>query len=71
LVPAKTTMAQMALRWILMNDGVSTVIPGAKTPEQALANAAAADLPELPASTMARIETLYRQRVAPLVHQRW
>jgi aryl-alcohol dehydrogenase-like predicted oxidoreductase len=71
LVPPETTMAQMALRWILMNDAVSTVIPGAKTPEQALANAAAADLPELPASTMDRIETLYRERVAPLVHQRW
>jgi aryl-alcohol dehydrogenase-like predicted oxidoreductase len=71
LVPAETTMAQMALRWILMNGGVSTVIPGARTPEQALANAAAADLPELPALTMDRIETLYRERVAPLVHQRW
>src|SRR5258705_12865338 len=44
LVPADSTMAQMALRWILMNDGVSTVIPGAKTPEQARSNAAAADL---------------------------
>lgn len=71
LVPAETTMAQMALRWILMNDGVSTVIPGAKTPAQALANAAAADLPDLPAPTMDRIEALYRDRIAPLVHQRW
>jgi aryl-alcohol dehydrogenase-like predicted oxidoreductase len=71
LVPAGTTMAQMALRWILMNDGISTVIPGAKTPDQAQANAAAADLAELPAPTMRRLETLYRERVAPLVHQRW
>jgi aryl-alcohol dehydrogenase-like predicted oxidoreductase len=71
LVPAKATMAQMALRWILMNDGVSTVIPGAKTPEQAQSNAAAAELPELPSSSMDRIETLYRERIAPLVHQRW
>jgi aryl-alcohol dehydrogenase-like predicted oxidoreductase len=71
LVSPEMTMAQMALRWILMNDGVSTVIPGARTPEQAHANAAAADLTALPASTMGRIETLYRERVAPLVHQRW
>jgi aryl-alcohol dehydrogenase-like predicted oxidoreductase len=71
LVPSESTMAQMALRWILMNNGVSTVIPGAKTPEQAHANAAAADLPELPASTMDRIENLYRKRIAPFVHQRW
>ena len=71
LVPPGMTMAQMALRWILMNDVVSTVIPGAKTPEQAHANAAAADLPELPAATIERIATLYRERIAPLVHQRW
>jgi aryl-alcohol dehydrogenase-like predicted oxidoreductase len=71
LVPADSTMAQMALRWILMNEAISTVIPGAKTPEQAQGNAAAADLPELPTSTMARVATLYRERIAPLVHQRW
>lgn len=71
LVPPEATMAQMALRWILMNSGVSTVIPGAKTPEQARANAAAADLPPLSASTMEHIAALYRERAAPLVHQRW
>jgi aryl-alcohol dehydrogenase-like predicted oxidoreductase len=71
LVPTGSTMAQMALRWILMHDGVSTVIPGAKTSEQAQANAAAADLPPLPDSTMDRIAALYREKAAPLVHQRW
>jgi aryl-alcohol dehydrogenase-like predicted oxidoreductase len=71
LVPAGSTMAQMALRWILMHDGVSTVIPGAKTPEQARANAAAADLAPLAQSTMDRIAALYREKAAPLVHQRW
>jgi aryl-alcohol dehydrogenase-like predicted oxidoreductase len=71
LVPAGSTMAQMALRWILMNDAISTVIPGAKTPEQAQGNAAAADLPELRASTVDRVAALYRERIAPLVHQRW
>jgi len=71
LVPADSTMAQMALRWILMNEAISTVIPGAKTPEQAQGNAAAADLPELRASTMASVAALYRERIAPLVHQRW
>jgi aryl-alcohol dehydrogenase-like predicted oxidoreductase len=71
LIPTGTTMAQMALRWILMSSGVSTVIPGSKTTEQAHANAAAADLAALPASTMERIALLYRERAAPLVHQRW
>jgi aryl-alcohol dehydrogenase-like predicted oxidoreductase len=64
-------MAQLALRWILGFDAVSTVIPGAKTAEQARANAAAADLPPLPAETLQRIAALYAERVAPLVHQRW
>ena len=71
LVPGGATMAQMALRWILMHDGVTTTIPGAKTPEQARANAAAADLPPLPAATMDRIAELYATHVRPLVHQRW
>ena len=71
LVPEGATLAQLALRWILMFDAVSTVIPGAKTPEQARANAAAAGLAPLPGETMERIDALYRERIAPLVHQRW
>jgi len=71
LVPEGATMAQLALRWILMWPEVSTVIPGAKTPEQARANAAAADLPPLPEETMRRVEEVYRERIRPLIHQRW
>jgi aryl-alcohol dehydrogenase-like predicted oxidoreductase len=71
LVPEGTTLAQLALRWILDFDAVSTVIPGAKTPEQAAANAAASDLPPLSAETHAAIEDVYRRRIAPRVHQRW
>jgi aryl-alcohol dehydrogenase-like predicted oxidoreductase len=71
LVPAGATLAQLALRWILDFDAVSTVIPGAKTPEQARSNAAAATLPPLSAETHAVIDDLYRRRIAPQVHQRW
>ena len=71
LVPEGATMAQLALRWILMHDGITTTIPGAKTPEQAMANAAAADLAPLPPATMARVSELYEARIKPLVHQRW
>ena len=70
-VPGGATMAQMALRWILMFDGVTAAIPGAKTPDQARANAAAADLATIPAATMDRIGKLYAERIKPLVHQRW
>lgn len=71
LVPEGATLAQLALRWILQHEGVTTTIPGAKTPEQARANAAAADLPPLPPEAMARVRELYEARVRPLVHQRW
>ncbi len=71
LVPGGATMAQMALRWILMSDAITAAIPGAKNPEQAGANAAAADLAPLPPKTMDRIAQLYQKRVRPLVHQRW
>jgi aryl-alcohol dehydrogenase-like predicted oxidoreductase len=71
LVPAGATLAQTSLRWILMHDSVSTVIPGARSPEQARANAAAADLDPLDDQVMARVEEVYRERIAPYVHQRW
>jgi aryl-alcohol dehydrogenase-like predicted oxidoreductase len=71
LVPAGATLAQLALRWVLDFEAVSTVIPGAKTPEQAHANAAAADLPPLPSESHELIAGLYRRRLAPLVPQRW
>jgi aryl-alcohol dehydrogenase-like predicted oxidoreductase len=71
LVPIGTTMAQFALRWILMFDAVTCAIPGAKTPEQARANAAAADLPELDAQTVAAVRDIYDRRIAPLVAGNW
>jgi aryl-alcohol dehydrogenase-like predicted oxidoreductase len=71
LVPAGATLAQLALRWILMAEAVTAAIPGARTPKQARANAAAADLASLPPATMERIRALYEERAKPLVHQRW
>jgi aryl-alcohol dehydrogenase-like predicted oxidoreductase len=71
LVPEGATLAQLALRWILMFDGITAAIPGAKTPDQARVNAAAADLAPLPAATMGRIAHLYEERIRPLVHHRW
>ena len=71
LVPGDVSMAQMALRWILMHDGVTAAIPGAKSREQARANAAAAGMAAIPPATMDRIERMYTERIKPLVHQRW
>ncbi|MDA0179969.1 aldo/keto reductase [Solirubrobacter phytolaccae] len=71
LVGGDATLAQFALRWILMHDAVSTVIPGARSPEQATGNAAAAELPALDAETMDRVRAVYDEQIAPYVHQRW
>ncbi len=71
LVPSGVTMAQMALRWILMSPAVTCAIPGARHPEQVEENAKAADLPPLPDATMAKIHTLYNRLVRPLIHQYW
>ncbi|MFI9384580.1 aldo/keto reductase [Kutzneria sp. NPDC052558] len=71
LVPAGVTPAQAALRWIIQQPGVTTVIPGARNVEQARANAAAAAVPELDADTLKAIAELYDRRIRPLVHDRW
>ena len=71
LVPRDATLAQFALRWILMFDAVSCAIPGARTPEQARANAAAADLPPIEATTMAAVREIYDARIRPHVHRYW
>jgi aryl-alcohol dehydrogenase-like predicted oxidoreductase len=71
LVPRDTTMAAFALRWILMADAVSVVIPGAKNRSQALANAMAGDLPPLSVETMRAARRIYEDRIARHVHHRW
>ena len=71
LVPEGHTLAQLALRWILMHPAVSTVIPGAKRPEQVLDNVQASELPLLPPGSMQRIREVYDALIRPQVHHRW
>ena len=71
LVPENMTMAQFALRWILMHDAVTCTIPGAKRPSQEKDNAAAADFPPLSDETMKAIRDLYDGKIKPQVHQYW
>jgi aryl-alcohol dehydrogenase-like predicted oxidoreductase len=71
LVPDGSTMAQFALRWILDHPQVSVVIPGARSPEQARANAAAAGLAPLGEQTHDEVAAVYDDLVRPLVHDRW
>ncbi|MEA3510800.1 MAG: aldo/keto reductase, partial [Actinomycetota bacterium] len=69
--PGGSTMAQFALRWILMSDAVSTAIPGAKNPEQAIANAGVSDLPPIADDALANVADVYEQSIKPFVHARW
>ncbi|MDI9835590.1 aldo/keto reductase [Streptomyces sp. KAU_LT] len=71
LAPEGWTPAQLALRWIVQQPGVTTVIPGARSPEQARANAAAAALPDLSEDTLAAIRDLYDRRIKDQVESRW
>ncbi len=71
LAPAGATPAQAALRWVIQQPGVSTVIPGARNPEQAEQNAAAAALPPFSDAALAAIADLYDRRIRAQVHDRW
>jgi len=71
LVPAGATMAQLALRWILMFDAVTCAIPGARRPQQAEDNIAAAGLPPLPDPTMDQIRAIYDRNIRAQVHHLW
>lgn len=71
LVPGGATMAAFALRWILMEPAVSVVIPGAKTPAQARANAAADSLPPLPDEAIEAARAVYDRLIAPHVAHLW
>ncbi|QEO15013.1 aldo/keto reductase [Agromyces intestinalis] len=66
----EATTAQVALAWVAGLDGVSTVIPGARNPDQARANAVAGSL-ELPASLAAAVRDLYDRELRAAIHPRW
>jgi aryl-alcohol dehydrogenase-like predicted oxidoreductase len=65
------TTAQAALRWVIQQPGVTTVIPGARNPEQARQNAAAAALPPLSQHALGQIEDLYDKELRAEIHPRW
>ncbi|WP_328773445.1 aldo/keto reductase [Streptomyces sp. NBC_00286] len=71
LAPAGATPAQTALRWIIQQPGVTSVIPGARSPEQARANAEAAALAPLPDATLDAVRELYDRSIRAQVHHRW
>lgn len=70
-LPFAVSPAQAALAWVAQQPGVSTVIPGARSIEQARSNAAAGSLAALPADFVAAVAMLYDRSIRPQVHDRW
>jgi aryl-alcohol dehydrogenase-like predicted oxidoreductase len=65
------SLAQWAIRWVLMFPAVSTVIPGASSVEHALDNAAASELPPLSSKQMDAVKQVYNEYFRSAVHHRW
>jgi aryl-alcohol dehydrogenase-like predicted oxidoreductase len=71
LVPRGISLAQWALRWILMEEAVTCAIPGVRRAAQVEDNLAASELDEIPAEVMKKTRQIYQERIKPEVHQRW
>jgi len=69
--PVDWSLAQFALRWILMFDGVTCAIPGAKSPQQVGENSTAAEMPPLSDATMDAVRRIYDEHIRAQVHHRW
>ena len=70
-IPPGVATAQFALRWIVDQPGVTTVIPGARNAEQARGNAAAADLAPLTDEQQAAVREVYDRHIRSHVQDRW
>lgn len=71
LFPEEPGLALWALRWVLMFDEVSCVIPGSSKMAHVEANVKASELPPLTEEQMAGVKEIYREYVKDAVHQRW
>src|SRR4051812_11012279 len=70
-IAGEAPTAAFALRWVIDQPGVTTVIPGARTVEQVRGNVAAASLPPLTDTQLTDLERLYDERIRAHVHDRW
>ena len=69
--PQDATSAQAAIAWVAQLPGVSTVIPGARSPEQARANAEAGSLPDLGDDLRHGVQRIYDEHLRAAIHPRW
>lgn len=71
LAAAGQTPAQLALRFVLDQPQVTSVIPGARSPAQVAGNVAASAQPRLDDAAHARLRQIYDERIRAHVHDRW
>ncbi|ALV44441.1 aldo/keto reductase [Arthrobacter alpinus] len=65
------TTAQAALAWLAQCDGISTVIPGARSTAQAKANAAAGAMGDLGTDFNQGVRDIYDELLRADIHPRW
>ena len=70
LLPDNFSLADLALKWILMHDEVSVVVPGAINKSQVQMNTKAVDLEDI-VSLLPKINSIYDELIKPDVHNRW
>ena len=71
LLPDNFSLTELALKWILMHDEVSVVIPGAINKSQVQMNASASDLEDISSFLLPKINSIYDELIKPDVHNRW
>ena len=64
-------LAPIAIRWILMHEAVSVVIPGASRASQLIENVKAAELPPLSDEQMKAVTALYDDKLRAIIHPQW
>lgn len=64
-------LPMLALKWILMHEEVSTVIPGASRPSQVEQNVEAADARDLTTEQLEAVNDVYERYIKDYVHLRW
>ncbi|MFU8946346.1 aldo/keto reductase [Mycetocola zhadangensis] len=70
-VPEGLTPAQAAIAWVTQQEGVSTVIPGARSIEQATSNATAGTAGPLPQEYLDAVRSIYDADFRAAIHERW
>lgn len=71
ILPGGENLVHIALKWILMRDEVSCVIPGASSVDQLASNVKAGEMSAIPTEVMQEIQKVYEKDIKQYVHQRW